>query len=84
MNDKSKDIEFIIDYWFNNGLHSLAASDMYLENSFIKGRNKELSDRLWKDRIKSAANRLGLTPRMLYYDKSLPATFAGSKEMIYS
>jgi hypothetical protein len=84
MSERQTQIQWIVEYYFDNDLEHLSASNQHIENAFSDSLKIELSDRLWKDRIKAAAREIGLTGRLTYYPLSLPRAWAVNKEIIYS
>lgn len=73
MSDKQKQIEFFVDWYFDDrtkhqcGPH-LAYSNMSMIEAFHEKFGNEISDSVVKSRIRDAAKELGLTGQRRYYE----------------
>ena len=56
---RKEQIAWIVRYYFDNDMSSLDATNF--ECAFIDGTGIELSHKLWRERIRSAAEEIGLS-----------------------
>ena len=66
MSNRANQIIWIVDKFYGDEMINLAASNMTLQDTFAEEFG-DISDRLWKDRIKAAATICGLTGTKLFY-----------------